>query len=159
MVHGLFRKGDPKLMGVVQWLPPTRVAAESIDYARWRDVLALSRMAVAPEVPKNGCSFLLAKAIADIKKGRRWVWLLTYADESQGHEGHVYRASNWRYLGRTRAAPRWVDLFGRQVATQATTTRTRSQMEDLGYLLEGRYSKHKFAYLLHPLPNADLFYL
>lgn len=145
-------------MGALLWLPPTKVAAQSVDPFRWRDVLALSRMAVHPSVPKNACSFLLARAIADIKRDRRWVWLLTYADESQGHEGGVYRASNWTYVGRTKANPRWVDIFGRQVAKQSTRTRNRERMIALGYFPDGSHAKHKFVYPLWPMPNADLFY-
>lgn len=87
---------------------------------------------------------------------RRWTCLLTYADESQGHEGTIYKATNWHYLGRGRPTPRWLDANGRQVSTQATTTRTVSQMRALGYRVEGKFSKRKFARLT-PIGLANCF--
>lgn len=135
-----------QLFGVTMWLPPTKNAAISVDREQWRQVLALSRMAVHPSVPKNACSFMLARSVRAIKRERRFVALVTYADESQGHEGGVYRAAGWTYAGRTKQAmPRWVDpKTGRQVATQATRTRTPEQMAALGYVNTGSFHKHKF---------------
>jgi len=156
-IHGLFPKNGEELSGIAWWLPSTRVACESVDPYRWKEVLSLSRMAVLPGVPKNACSFLLARAIRFIRCDNRWSWLLTYADESQGHEGWVYRACNWTYVGRTAPTTRWVDIFGRQVAQQSTKTRTKAQMLALGYTIDGQFCKHKYVYQLRPMPNADLF--
>lgn len=150
---GLFSKWSDLLCGVTLWLPPTRVAAESVDRARWRQVLACSRMAVLPGVPKNGRSFLLGASVRQIKRDRRFVALVSYADESQGHDGHVYRAAGWTYAGRRPGNPRWVDpRTGRQVASQSTRTRTHAQMEALGYVNTGRFAKHKFVLHLGATP-------
>ncbi len=156
-IHGLFAVGRNELLGLAWWLPSTRVACESVDKYRWKEVLSLSRMAVAPSVPKNACSYLLGQSVRHIKRDGRWSWLLTYADESQGHEGWVYRACNWTYLGRTGPTARWTDIFGRQVASQSTKTRTAAQMRALGYTLDGHYHKHKYVLQLRPMRNADLF--
>lgn len=143
--HGLYRKGSQQLMGVAWWLPPTRVACESVNKLKWKQVLSLTRMVMAPGVPKNAASFLLARSIREIRRDKRFVSLVTYADESQGHTGGVYRASNWIYVGRTGPYPRWLDPEnGRQVAPKATTNRTKAQMESLGYVKQGSFYKHKF---------------
>ena len=143
---GLFHFLFPDLLaGVTWWLPPTRPAAESVNRDHWQRVLSLSRMAVLPAVAKNACSFMVARAVRHIRRERRFVSLVTYADESQGHDGGVYRACNWQYVGRTGPYPRWVDpATGRQVATQATRTRTVEQMQALGYVRTGSFFKHKF---------------
>lgn len=143
-VHGLYRKGSPALMGVAWWLPPTRVACESVDKENWTRVLSLTRMAIHPEVPKNACSFLLARSVKLIRRTKRFTALVTYADESQAHEGRVYRACNWDYIGRTGPYPRWLDPNGRQVAPKATKNRTKAEMEALGYQKVGSYYKHKY---------------
>lgn len=150
---GLFpRDWGDLMLGVTMWLPPTRVVAESVDADRWARVLALSRMAVFPALGRNACSFMLARAIGHIEATRKWSALVTYADESQGHEGRVYRASGWEYCGRTGPYPRWVDpASGRQVATQATRTRSASEMRDLGYVNTGSFFKHKFVRRLRRL--------
>lgn len=128
-VHGLYRKTDDRLFGVAWWLPPTRVACESVNKAEWKRVISLTRMVVMPGAPKNACSFLLARSVRAIRKDGRFVSLVTYADESQGHDGGVYRAANWSYSGRTGPYPRWLDpKTGKQVAPKATTNRTKARI-------------------------------
>lgn len=143
-VHGLYRKGDENLCGVAWWLPPTRVACESVDREQWQKVLSLTRMVMVPGVPKNACSFLLARSVAAIRKEGRFVALVTYADESQGHTGRVYRAAGWDYVGRTGPYPRWVSTDGRQVAPKSTKNRTKAEMEALGHRKVGSFYKHKY---------------
>ncbi len=143
-VHGLYRRSDNRLSGVVWWLPPTRVACESVNKENWTKVLSLTRMVVLPDVPKNACTFMLGASVRAIRRDRRFVSLVTYADESQGHEGRVYKAGNWTYVGRTGPYPRWLDVDGKQVAPKATTNRTKAKMLALGHQLVGRFYKHKF---------------
>jgi len=150
-IHGLFQHGDEKCQEVVWWLPPTRVACESVNREHWQKVLSLTRMVVLPGVPKNACSFLLSRSVRMIEKEGRFISLVTYADESQNHTGGVYRAANWHYIGRTGPYPRWVDESGRQVAPKATTNRTKQEMEMLGHIKVGSFYKHKF--VLHLKQN------
>lgn len=147
--HGLFKKEDPtKLLGVTIWLPPTRVAAESVNKMNWTKVLSLSRLAIHPDVPKNACSFLLSQSVKIIKKDGRFVSLVTYADERQNHTGTIYKSCNWNYIGKMSGKPTWIDpLTKRQVSAKSTKNRTKQQMLDLGYVNIGIYPKHK--YVLH----------
>ena len=147
--HGLYRIADNQLVGVVWWLPPTRVACESVNKENWKKVLSLTRMAIIPGVPKNACSFLLARSIKKIREDGRFVSLVTYADESQDHKGLVYKAANWNYVGRTGPYPRWVNQEGVQVAPKSTNNRTKAQMEALGNKKVGSYYKHKYILHLH----------
>ena len=143
-VHGLYRKSDGVLCGVAWWLPPTRVACESVDKERWKKVISLTRMVLIPGTPKNACSFLLAKSVRAIRTDGRFVALVTYADESQGHTGGVYKAAGWDYIGRTGPYPRWLDASGKQVAPKATKNRTKAEMEALGHKKTGSFHKHKY---------------
>lgn len=143
-MHGLFRKGETELLGVAQWLPPTRVAAESVNRDEWRRVLSLTRLAVHPDVPRNGATFLMARSMRLIESDQKWLSLVTYADEFMGHTGAIYRAANWEYVGFMKPQPRWEDRDGKQVAKKATRTRTKAEMENLGYRMVGAFRKHKF---------------
>ena len=156
-VHGLFRKNEDTLLGVAQWHPPTRVAAESVNRDQWQRVLSLTRLAVHPDVPKNGATFLMARSMRLIEQDQKWVSLVTYADEFMGHTGAIYRAANWEYVGLMKPNPRWEDAEGRQVARKATKSRTNAQMEALGYRLVGSYRKHKFVkhFKLRKRPLAE----
>ncbi len=152
-VHGLYNKHDGELYGVAWWLPPTRVACESVNKEKWKQVLSLTRLVILPEVPPNAATFLMGRSIRLIRKDGRFVSLVTYADESQGHAGTIYKASNWTYVGRTGPYPRYVDSEGRQVARKATISRTGAQMKALGHTRTGSYFKHKFVIHLEPTRN------
>lgn len=144
--HGLFRKGNfSEIMGVALWLPPTRVCAESVNKENWTKVLSLSRLAVKPGCPKNSASFLMTQSIKFIKMEARFVSLVTYADERQGHLGAIYKATNWQYIGKMKGSPTWIDpKTNMQVAVKSTVSRTKQQMIDLGYVNIGTFPKHKF---------------
>jgi hypothetical protein len=149
-LHGLFSRTDTALMGVVQWIPPTRAAAETVNRESWQQVLALSRLCIHPDVPTNGASFLMARSIRLIQQEGRFVSLVTYADEWQGHTGAIYRATNWTYVGMTAPEATFV-LEGRMIARKAGgKTRTRAEMAELGADMIGRFAKHKFVMHLTP---------
>lgn len=143
-MHGLYERSTSRLVGVAWWLPPTRVACESVNKADWKKVLSLTRLVCLPDAPKNAASFLLGHSVRLIRKDGRFVSLVTYADESQGHTGTIYRAANWTYVGRTGPYPRWLDKDGKQVAAKATKNRVKAEMEALGHIKVGSFYKHKF---------------
>ncbi len=148
--HGLYERATGHLCGIAWWLPPTRVACESVNREQWTRVLSLTRLVVLPGVPKNACSFLLSKSVRMIREDGRFVSLVTYADERQNHLGGIYKASNWAYAGRTGPYPAWVDRSGKQVAVKATKNRTKAEMLALGHTCVGRFHKHKFVLHLKP---------
>lgn len=149
---GLYR--GPFLVGAALWMPPTKVAAQSVDPFDWRRVVALSRLAVLTGEPQNAASLFIGAMLRTLHAERRWTMLLTYADESQGHTGAIYKATNWRYLDRTKPEPRWVDTNGKQVSKLATKTRRAAMMRSLGYRMAGKYRKHKFA-MITPIGVAQ----
>ena len=149
-LHGLFRRAasfwDTDCLGVAWWIPPTKSAARATYPTDWRGVLALSRLVIAPDVPKNGCTFLLARSRNLIDR-QRWPALVTYADEWQGHTGTIYRADNWRDVGRTAPEATFVK-DGRMIARKAgPKTRTRAEMEALGAVMIGRFAKRKYVHI------------
>ena len=143
-MHGLYHRDYDGLWGVAQWLPPTRNACESVNKEQWTKVLSLSRLAIVPGVPTNAASFLLSASVRLIRRDGRFVSLVTYADESQGHTGLIYRAANWDYVGRTALTTRWLAEDGRQVSVLSTKSRSVEQMKALGHVKQGNFCKHKF---------------
>jgi hypothetical protein len=145
-LHGLFRTGafwESDCLGVAWWIPPTRGAAEATYPENWQGVLALSRLVVAPGVPKNACTFLLSRSVKLIP-AKEWPCLVTYADDWRGHTGTIYRASNWDYAGKTGAEETYT-IDGVMTARKAGgRTRTRAEMVALGARCEGRHQKHKY---------------
>lgn len=151
--YGLFR--DDHLVGAAVWLPPTRACAETVDKVEWRRVISLSRLAVVPEVGTNAASIFIAAMLRDLRQEGRWVSAVTFADESQGHHGGIYAATNWVYEGRTKPEPRWVDEDGKQVSRLSTKSRAAFVMEILGHRVEGRFSKHRYTMRLAAYPPLE----
>jgi hypothetical protein len=145
-LHGLFRAGDlfeEQCVGVAWWIPPTRAAAEATYPENWRGVLALSRLVIEPGVPKNACTFLLARSRRLIDAAK-WPALVTYADDWRGHTGAIYLADNWTYLGKTKPE-RTYCVGGRMTARKAGgKTRTHGEMLALGAEMVGSFAKRKY---------------
>lgn len=148
--HGLFEKGEfweQNCKGCCWWLPPTKAAALATYPDNWEGVLSLSRLVIVPDVPKNACTFLLARSMKMIDRDR-WPALVTYADEWQNHNGTIYKAANWEDRGLTAPEPTFI-RNGRLIARKAgPKTRTRSEMENLGAKMIGRFSKRKFVHII-----------
>jgi len=145
-LHGLFHVGafwETECKGVAWWIPPTKTAAQATYPERWQGVLSLSRLVIAPEVPKNACTFLLARSRKLIDRAL-WPCLVTYADDWQGHGGTIYRADNWQYAGKTRPEPTYT-INGRMVSRKTGRLgRTQAEMIALGAEYVGSFSKHKY---------------
>lgn len=151
--HGLFRSDGDELLGVAMWLPPTPTAARSVSRDEWRGVLTLTRLVVAPEVPTNGASFLLGTSMRLVDR-ERWPWLLTYADSALGHTGAIYRATNWTYLGETKAGDTWVGPNGEQRGRKrGAKNLSAAEMRAAGFERRPAAPKFKFA---HHLATATL---
>lgn len=157
-LHGLFRKGEifeEQCCGVAWWIPPTRSAAEATYPTRWQGFLCLSRMVIMPEVPKNACTFLLARSRQLIDRVT-WPCLVTYADKWKGHSGAIYRADNWKYLGLTKPE-RTYQIKGRMVSRKAGgKTRTHDEMIALGAEMVGSFARHKFVSIAFGKKPRDL---
>ena len=143
--HGLF---DPQGVqaGAAIWIPPTKGAALTVA-SDWTGVLALSRLVVAPDAPKNAASFLLGRSMRLIDRGR-WPWLLTYADTRLGHTGGIYLATNWTRVGPVPAGDVWVHrLTGEQRGRKrGGRTLLAREMEELGFVRQPPHPKIKFVH-------------
>jgi len=64
-------------------------------------VTDLRRFALVDDAPKNSESFFLGKTIREIKKHGLANKILTFADETQGHHGTIYKACNFKLIGET----------------------------------------------------------
>jgi len=147
--HGLFKKESQFLendcLGVTWWIPPTKNAAEhTYPEGEWQKVLALSRMVISPDVPKNACSFLLSRSVKMIDN-KKWHCLVTYADTWQNHDGTIYKATNWQYMGLTKPSEVFIGKTGKMMGRKrGQRTLLRSEMVDLGFVEQGKFEKHKF---------------
>lgn len=64
-------------------------------------VTDLRRFALAEEAPRNTESFFLGRTLREIKAKNLASKVLTFADETQGHQGTIYKACNFKHIGTT----------------------------------------------------------
>lgn len=146
---GMFRKSDAQLVGVSMWMLPPYGVIKKWGYGT-KEMLSLSRLAISPDVPTNGASMLIgaserhiARHLPEIKS------LVTYADEMQGHEGTIYKATNWLYTGQSRAEYAWKDETGKLVSRFRTKSIPVTVM-DAQFKRIGPFRKHCFVKFRHP---------
>jgi hypothetical protein len=76
-----------------------------VDGATPGDCLALSRLWLSDELPKNSESRFIGVVLRYLKKHTSLRFLVSYADPAQGHVGTIYQATGWAYTGLSQATP------------------------------------------------------
>jgi len=64
-------------------------------------VLELQRLVCVDDTPPNAESFLIGACLRWLKDNTEVECVVSYADPEQGHRGTVYKASNFKLLGRS----------------------------------------------------------
>ena len=64
-------------------------------------LLELRRLCCIDDTPKNTESFFIGQTLRWLKKNTNVEKVISYADMDYNHEGTVYKASNFKYLGTT----------------------------------------------------------
>jgi len=92
-----------RLEGAAVFTPGARHAHRLFVAARPADVLTLSRLWLSDRLPRNAESRVLGVVVRMLRREGRHKVLVTFADPAVGHDGTIYRAAGFRYLGRTQA--------------------------------------------------------
>lgn len=70
---------------------------------------------------------------------------MTYADTWQNHEGTIYKATNWQYMGLTKPTSVFQNKDGKMMGKKrGAKNLTTGEMADLGFEEQGKFQKHKF---------------
>lgn len=68
---------------------------------KYKNCIDIRRMACIDTSPKNSESFFLGKIIRWITENTKYDFVLSYSDLTQGHNGTIYKASNFKEVGET----------------------------------------------------------
>ena len=138
--------------GAVVFSLPPRETERRYGVKVWE----LARLYLIDGLPKNAETWVIGAAIRYIKKHHRDVGaLVSYADPSVGHQGTIYKASNWASDGRTdegRKTPRFdmvtteSDLFGDKIKKHGRASHVPFGAEAVRL---PRVSKSRFVFRLH----------
>jgi hypothetical protein len=70
----------------------------------------IKRLVLSPKCPKNSESRFIAITIKMLRALTKVQGIVTYADDSQGHKGTIYKASGFKALGLTaQKSDFWID--------------------------------------------------
>ena len=92
------------------------VAIWSTPASMWLDngfAFELRRMAICNDAPKNTASRMLSIMVKIIKKETKYCRLLSYQD-TEVHEGTIYKASGWEKTNTNKGKPGWFSPTGKK---------------------------------------------
>lgn len=128
-----------EVVAAFAWQPPPPGVAKALAPAMPAGVLALSRMVATPRDDRD---WHLSKPLRWLmRRGidrTRWPVLVTFADTSVGHSGHVYVCSGWQPDGES-ARPIYEDAEGRRVSTYSAGKHSRRGLRRVGTAVLRRF--------------------
>lgn len=80
-----------------------------------KDFIELRRLCLIDDTPKNTESYFISKTLKWLTKNTKYAGVISFADPNKGHEGIIYKASNFEYDGlEDNGNPRVVQLGEKQ---------------------------------------------
>lgn len=61
--------------------------------------IELRKLCLIDDTPKNTESFFIGKTLKYMKRNTNYNKVISYADPNVGHEGTIYKATNFKYIG------------------------------------------------------------
>ena len=94
--------GLPRMIGAMIYGTP---AMPDVSKKYWPEnpdiVLELNRLCCIDDTPTNTESYFIGKTLRWIKKNTNYRVILSFADPNEGHEGTIYKATNFEHYGMT----------------------------------------------------------
>jgi len=114
--------------------------AESPD-----DVIELRRLCCIDDTPKNTESYFIGRTLRWLKQNTDIKRVVSYADPEYGHQGIIYKASNFKLIGKT--SPGKVILHnGRKYHDKAIRTKYNGKLKPFAQKLKDELEKGNAEY-------------
>lgn len=145
-------------------------AAATTAWKKYSDsenkVIELRRLVCVDDTPKNAESFFVGGCIRWLKKHTDYETVISYADPNHGHQGTIYKASNFKYEGLTSPCV-VIDHDGKTYHDRALRTKYKGKLKPFAVrlssaLLSGKATsriqegKHIYVYQLRKAKNAPI---
>ena len=149
--------GLPRMIGaMIYGIPAMYGVAERYYKDDPSVVIELNRLCCIDDTPKNTESYFIGKTLNWLKHNTKYRLVLSYADLAQGHEGIIYKASNFTDLGMT-TPDRVLIVDGKKYHSRMLTKkspkfeaiRQRIKRKDENITIEKLPTKHIYAYGLN----------
>jgi len=153
---------DGRIIGACVFAAPSR---QTIDVPGYMSILELSRLFVLDETPKNTESYFVGKCLRWLQVNTNYEAIVSFADPTQGHQGIVYQATNFKLLSITVPNYHYEDPFGnrihkRRVWDEAKRKHIKEKDEAAHQNLKliTELPKNKYVYYLKPKKQNNIIY-
>lgn len=92
------------------------------------DILELRRLCCIDNTPKNTESYFIGHCLRWLQNNTEVKKILSYADETYGHQGTIYKASNFEYLGKTTSG-KMIDYNGKLYHDKTIRTKYKGELK------------------------------
>lgn len=148
--YGLFENGE--LIGVIAFATPcSENVRASVFGPEYKDsVIELHRLHIKDVTPRNTESWFISRALKLLKEDKpRIKAVISFSDSTQGHQGTIYRASGFYYIGHTGKATFYLDETGRlRHPRQNGVNITKEMAKEKGWTPVKRFAKNRYLYIL-----------
>lgn len=148
---------NDKLIGVIKFASVIRMEVATTLNFNHREILELDRFCIHPSYHKrNFASWLISRIIKNIKSDHKDIkCLVSFSDLGQGHDGAMYKASNWKLIWKTAESYIYINRNGEQINKKTLYNKAvkskmteREYAENLQLFKIGLPPKLKFIYQL-----------
>jgi hypothetical protein len=150
MCWGLYDQDT--LIGVCAFATPNseNVRASIFGPEYVNRVTELHRLVIVDDTPKNTESWFITRAMKALKLEKPHLWaVISFADQTEGHKGTIYQATNALYYGTSNKARFYLDNDGRlRHPRQNGMNITLTEAESRGWKPVQREGKHRYLFLL-----------
>lgn len=148
--YGLFEHGE--LIGAIAFATPcSENVRASVFGAEYKDsVIELHRLHIKDVTPRNTESWFISKSLKLLKEDKpRIKAVISFSDSTQGHQGTIYRASGFYYIGHTGNTTFYLDETGRlRHPRQNGVNITKEMAEERHWTPVKRFAKNRYLYIL-----------
>lgn len=114
------------------------------------DCRELIRLVMSDVMPRNSESRFIGWCLRWLQRNTTILGLLSYADPEHGHDGTIYRASNWLYTGLSNPSKKFIvdgeEMHQRSVSTVFGTASV-PKIRAMGHTVEVRTARPKHRYV------------
>lgn len=150
--YGLF-DGD-NLIGCLMFATPCSEAVRaSVFGVEYKDaVVELHRLHILDVTPRNTESWMISRCLRLLKQDRPQTRaVISFADPTQGHQGTIYKASNFIQCGTSSPATFYLDSECRlRHPRQNGVNISKDEAAKRGWTVSKRMGKIRYLYILDP---------
>lgn len=148
--YGLFDKDE--LIGALAFATPcSENVRASVFGEKYKDsVIELHRLHIKDVTPRNTESWFISRCLKLLKEDRpQTKAVISFSDSTQGHQGTIYRATGFYYIGHTGNATFYLDENNRlRHPRQNGVNITKEMAKEKGWKPVKRFAKNRYLYIL-----------